>query len=36
MRKSEKTDEYIQFVNDTQNLFNDNYEQLSNLGRYYF
>lgn len=36
MRKSEKTDDYIQFVNDTQNLYDSNYRQLSNFGRYYF
>ena len=33
---SEKTDEYIQFVNKTQNLFNEAGEQLSIEGRFYF
>lgn len=36
MRKSEKTDEYIQFVNETQNLYDSDYKQLSHFGRYYF
>ena len=36
MRESKKTDEYIQFVNTTQNLYDSNYNQLSIDGRYYF
>lgn len=32
----EKTDEYIQFVNATQNLYNHLGEQISTNGRYYF
>lgn len=33
---SEKTDDYIQFVNKTQNLYNNNYEKLSSDGRFIF
>ena len=36
MRESKKTDDYIQFVNTTQNLYDSNYNQLSIDGRYYF
>lgn len=36
MRESKKTDEYIQFVNETQNLFDKNFNQISKNGRYYF
>lgn len=36
IQKSEKTDEYIQFVNKTQNLYDGNYNQLSIDGRFYF
>lgn len=36
MRESEKTDDYIQFVNETQNLFDKDFNQLSINGRYYF
>ena len=36
MQISEKTDDYIQFVNKTQNLFNEAGEQLSIEGRFYF
>ena len=36
MRESKKTDEYIQFVNETQNLFDKDYNQISKNGRYYF
>lgn len=36
MRESEKTDDYIQFVNETQNLFDKDFNQLSVNGRYYF
>lgn len=34
--KSEKTNEYIKFVNTTQNLFDKNYNQISNNGVFYF
>lgn len=36
MQESKKTDEYIQFVNKTQNLYDSNYNQLSVDGRFYF
>ena len=36
MQKSEKTDDYIQFVNKTQNLFDDAGNQLSVDGKFYF
>lgn len=36
MQEAIKTDEYIQFVNKTQNLFDSNYNQLSENGRFYF
>ena len=36
IQKAEKTDEYIQFVNPTQNLFDSNYNQLSINGRFNF
>lgn len=35
-QESEKTDEYIQFINPTQNLFDSNYNQISKNGRFYF
>lgn len=36
LQKSEKTDDYIQFVNKTQNLYDSNYQQLSYEGRFNF
>lgn len=36
IQESEKTDEYIQFVNPTQNLYDSQYQQLSINGRFYF
>ena len=36
MRESKKTDDYIQFVNTTQNLFDKDFNQISVDGRYYF
>lgn len=36
MQISEKTDDYIQFVNKTQNLFDEAGNQLSVDGRFYF
>lgn len=36
LQKSEKTDDYIQFVNKTQNLYDSNYRQLSYEGRFNF
>ena len=36
MQKSEKTDDYIQFVNKTQNLYDSDYQQLSYEGRFNF
>jgi organic radical activating enzyme len=36
MVKSEKTDDYIQFVNKTQNLYDNNFNQLSVDGRFFF
>ena len=36
MRESKKTDEYIQFVNKTQNLFDSKFNQISKDGIYYF
>ncbi len=36
MRESKKTDDYIQLVNTTQNFYDNNYNQLSQEGRYYF
>ena len=36
MRESKKTDDYIQFVNTTQNLFDKDFNQISKNGRYYF
>jgi anaerobic ribonucleoside-triphosphate reductase activating protein len=36
MQKAEKTDEYIQFVNKTQNLYDSEYQQLSYEGRFNF
>lgn len=36
IQKSEKTDEYIQFVNKTQNLYDSNYKQLSVDGKFFF
>lgn len=35
-QKSEKTDDYIQFVNKTQNLFDSELRQISKDGRFYF
>lgn len=35
-QKSEKTDDFIQLVNKTQNFFDSNYNQISREGRYYF
>lgn len=35
-RKSEKTNEYIKFVNTTQNLFDKDFNKISNNGVYYF
>ena len=36
VQKAEKTDEYIQFVNPTQNLYDSEYQQLSQNGRFNF
>lgn len=36
LQKAEKTDDYIQFVNKTQNLYDSNYNQLSYEGRFNF
>lgn len=36
MQTPEKTDEYIQFVNKTQNLYDSNYKQLSVDGKFFF
>lgn len=36
MQKSEKTDDYIQFINKTQNLYDSDYQQLSYEGRFNF
>lgn len=36
MQEAVKTDEYIQFVNPTQNLYDSEYKQLSENGRFYF
>ncbi len=36
MQESKKTDEYIQFVNKTQNLYDDRLNQLSVDGRFWF
>lgn len=36
MQEALKTDDYIQFVNKTQNLYDSNYNQLSIDGRFYF
>lgn len=36
IQESKKTDEYIQFINKTQNLFDKNFNQISTNGRYYF
>lgn len=36
IQEVEKTDEYIQFVNPTQNLFDSTFTQLSKNGRFYF
>lgn len=33
---AEKTDDYIQFINSTQNLYDSNYQQLSYEGRFNF
>ena len=35
-QESDKTDEYIQFVNKSQNLFNSELKQVSENGRFYF
>lgn len=35
-RESEKTNEYIKFVNATQNLFDANFNQVSSEGVFYF
>ena len=36
MRESKKTNDYIQFVNETQNLYDDHFNRISDLGKYYF
>ena len=36
LQKAEKTDTYIQFVNETQNLYDNNYQQLSYKGKFNF
>ena len=35
-RKSEKTDDYIQFASPNQTLYNENYKPISENGIYYF